>query len=57
MIRASVVVNVTQTGLEFSFGDDVLSGTACQPIGVLPTAELSGLVNPSVVALSASPVP
>jgi hypothetical protein len=53
----NVVLNVTPAGLEFSFGDDTISPTVCRPVGVLPLTELSGLVTPSIAALSASPVP
>ena len=52
-----VVINVTRTGLAFSFGDDAISPTVCQPTGVVPFSELSGLVNPSIVALAANAAP
>jgi hypothetical protein len=48
----SVVLNVMPQGIEFSFGDDVLSGTACTPVGTLSFAQLSGFVNPTVLTLS-----
>jgi hypothetical protein len=49
-----VIVNVTHAGLEFSFGDNALSPTACRPVGVLP---LTGLASPAVIALSAGRTP
>ena len=50
----TVIINVTQSGVQFSFGDDVLSGTACQPIAAIPFTQLSGLITPAVISLAAS---
>jgi hypothetical protein len=46
------LMNVTSAGLQFSFSDDAISGTACRPVAVLPWSELSGLVNPEIQQLS-----
>ena len=52
--QPDVIINMTPGGVQFSFGDDVLSGTACQPAGTLPLTELPGLINPAIINLAAS---
>lgn len=52
-----VVLNVTPGGLAFSFGDDAISPTVCRPVGVMPAAELSGLITPSIAALGPTAAP
>ncbi|WP_333769486.1 hypothetical protein [Streptomyces sp. IBSBF 2435] len=55
--KGGVALNVTPAGIEFSFGDDTISGTACQPVGLLPLSGLVGLVEPSLAALVGPPEP
>ena len=54
---AALVVNVTPGGLAFSFGDDTIAPTACRPVGVVPFAELSGLLRPAIADLGPASAP